>query len=625
MNFSFAEIYPLRPMPRRMGVFDYAIPQGMKCERGDLVEMPLRGKTILGIVATVKEGSGENMKTIMRVVETAYLSVSALAFLEALAQDLVQSPCSILAAALPLPPKPSSATISPAPESRRDPAADGGTIPTPLTLPADEAPLARQAIQYLCAARHAFICAPDLRRTAALVAGYLGAVSETRVALVLPHVRDAQLLHDRLSRFLPALLTGEETPHARFRAWNAFRCGQTRLLIGTRLVSLLPLQSHSYPSTLWLARSGHPHHKNADKNPRYDARSNAFLQAKLLGTKIICSDVMPQASDTSFFGQNMFDPFQSPRTIFADMAQERSRGIHPLLGPSLYGAVEKTIASGKRVLCVYNRLGTSSLLRCAHCGHTFACPTCAGVRIVEIHVLHCRHCETRESIPRSCPVCMEYGIERKGFGNRAIADALHEAFPKATMALVEKGNPMTDAVQIVLATQQYLENIFDPFTDSSLGLVALLDADAALRSPSFNATEQALFEAAQWRGVASASRADFLLQTYHVDLFRSGLENVLAFASEECGRRKTYHQPPSTRCVRILCKQRPANEARKASHVLVQTIREAFPTAHVDAGVRSAPNTSALEINIDHAQAADLLKFLRQTDDACIIDTHPFS
>jgi len=108
-----AEIYPLQRLPRRFRVFDYLVPEGVTVSRGSIVRISLRGRVSLGVVANVKETieAGIKAKPIDGVLETSLTEREMDAY-ESIAADIVQSPSSLLHAAIPSPPKRSSLPLA---------------------------------------------------------------------------------------------------------------------------------------------------------------------------------------------------------------------------------------------------------------------------------------------------------------------------------------------------------------------------------------------------------------------------------------------------------------------------------------------------------------------------------
>src|SRR6185503_18175634 len=67
----------------------------------------------------------------------------------------------------------------------------------------------------------------------------------------------------------------------------------------------------------------------------------------------------------------------------------------------------------------------------------------------------------------------------------------------------------------------------------------------------FRAAENAFRRLEEWRGVAHACRAAFLVQTKTPDLFRPYLADPLAAMQQELGNRRAYGFPPFGRMVRL--------------------------------------------------------------------------
>ncbi len=610
MSVRIAHVYPIRPMPRRMGFFDYAVPDALAAvKRGDLVEIPLRNERVPGLVARVTMDAAEakGLKELATITVPGYLLDAEVAWYEAVAADLVQSVPSVLDAGLPLPPKRKANETSAA-------------LPrAPLTLPKEEAPAIRATAEALRNTGGAFIALSDLRRTAALVAASLDADPSSKAVLLVPNVRDALLLHARLSRFSPGLMTGEETNNMRFRSWQALRTGATRLLIGTRVAALVPPPAGAL---IWVARAGHDNHKNADQNPRIDARILARLAAEHLGGRLVMSGPAPRAEDV-FPAPAFHAPVPSAETVLADMGQERGRAPHPLLGPRLLEELETCLASGKQAILAYNRTGTSRAIRCRGCGYPFPCPTCKRVRVVGETVLRCRTCETEEPFPLSCPVCMGYAIDRTGHGADAVAAALARQFPEERVTTLEKGGSLDKAGRMLITTSHYAENLFDPFIPSKVGLVALLDADMSLRQPDVRSHERAVQEAAEWRGIAHASGARFLLQSDAPETFRTAFEDPWADAAEDLIQRTAYAQPPAARAARVSCRQKPPAAARAAVQKLSLAAKETVPEVTVEEGPGAVPGEFAVTLRVSHERWPVLRAFLATLDDAHIIDTSP--
>lgn len=527
---KFAEVYPLKRMPRRFRAFDYSVPDGLEARRGDFVSVPLRGFAVPGVVSRVKDLPPEGIATkpIARTLG-ASLSERELDAYEKMAADLAQSPSSLLRAVLPVPPK-------------RERMADEGAVPAPtLRVRAEDAPDVAESARFVRDHPACFVRSPDLRHAAAVIATYRRACPGP-VRIAAPNVRDARMLHAALGG---SVVTGEETNNARFAAWQAFRGTKDGLLVGTRLVSML---EHADGSTLFVVRSGHENHRQADRNPRYDAR-RAALQWARSGGKAAFLDALPRADDLhAFAGAVRCPPGEAPRVI--DMAA-RGAWVHPFVSPAALTAVQEATEAGERVLLAFNRKGMARAMVCRDCG--WSVPLSGA------------------EPPRWCDSCHSSDVEARGFGTRSIAKAFQGAFPGISVAVCEKGEA-PQAAGIVVATTHYLENAFDPFAPEPFALVADLDADAALADRSWRAMERALLVSARWAAVARAARCPFLLQTMRPEPFVRAFHDPVAAMAEELETRRAYGLEPFVRWITVDGKPMPLSALSSLSTIPDSTI-----------------------------------------------------
>ena len=176
----FAEVYPLARLPRRFKAFDYAVPEGMVVSCGSFVMIPLRGKSVVGIVKAVKQEAPSGIKTkpIMSVLP-ASVTQRELAVYEGLASDLVQSVSSVLDAVIPTPPK----------RLRELPLTKGeyeGVSRSSLTIPSDYAQDVTETVRFIQARPGCFVRSPDLRHSAAVIATYRPWIADYLVVFLIP-------------------------------------------------------------------------------------------------------------------------------------------------------------------------------------------------------------------------------------------------------------------------------------------------------------------------------------------------------------------------------------------------------------------------------------------------------
>ncbi|MBU1705120.1 hypothetical protein KKG19_00095, partial [Patescibacteria group bacterium] len=274
------EVYPIKRLPRRFEVFDYLIPEGLEIKRGNFVLVPWRNRQIWGVAARIKEIPMRDikLKTVAEVMDGICLSDQEVRFYEQTAGDLVQSVGSILHAAWPKVPKRGKEF------ARRE------RTGYQLTLPKSEIANVRQVFEQMNHLNQGFVLASDLRRTAVLIAGMIHEEPKQANLIICPNGRDAELLAAGLHHLKPILVSGQETPIARWQAWQAWR-RQGGLFIGTRLSALL---LHPEIKNVFVIRSGQQNHKQEDRNPRYDTRRLARLIQDGWPAKLWQMDAVPR-------------------------------------------------------------------------------------------------------------------------------------------------------------------------------------------------------------------------------------------------------------------------------------------------------------------------------------------
>jgi len=607
---QIAEVYPIQRLPRRFSAFDYLAPEKMEVRRGFFVAMPFRNQKIIGLVKELHErySPRAGLKEITEVLSWPPLDEIEINIYEWLAKDLAQSIPSVLNASIPLQPKrianiPSVAAL-------------------PLKIRASEAPAIQRILQTIEGQRKAFVSASDLPRMAALAAAYLHAHPKDRVAVLAPGVREIEALAPYFAGFGASVITGGESAGHRFNAWDNFRRGQTRVLLGTRLAALLLPASID---AIFVFRSGHESHKSWDRNPRYDARDVVLEFQRRTDCRLYFLDTAPRADDLAIFGEEqIFIEHPEPRPLFVNLNDERPMSEHPLISWTLDGAIDDCLKSNRRVLCLYNRKGKAALLRCADCGQSFLCPTCQGVFTVYPTSIRCHHCGRVEPIPLACLKCGGVRLNEKGFGNQTMKQAFIKQFPEAAVSLIDQSEHEDETAQILLTTSYYLESRRDFFVRGNFGLIVNLDSDLPLLDPGFRAFENALRGLEDLRGLALREQAAFIAQTRSPEIFSAYYDNPLACLSKELELRRSYQVPPFVRWFRLKIRDAEQLRAEMELKGVIETLKPL-------AGITIFPvecekgRGCSVSISVEPAAVLEILEKLASLPDRVVIDTNAIS
>jgi primosomal protein N' len=522
-----AEVYPILKLPRRCSFFDYAIPDHLPIQVGDLVRINFKQREALGVVRKLKTHSeAKKLANIQSLSLATYLSEGDIQRFEVLAKNLVQSVSSVLFAALPTTPSSGSPTTVQTHESIRIGSHDVHTLEVCLKRIDSNVNVA---------------VASDLEIAFALTYGLRRKMSG-QMLLLAPRERDAVLL----ARYLnlgprTALLHGHTPPLEKAKIIEAWRTGALDTLIGTRATSLLPSK---HLTAVLVFESGNNEHLNARRNPRFDAREAAKLLAKQHQAKYIVFDPLPRLEDTTQaeFIQTLD---QLPEYTLVNLGSSEEISPQTLLSATVLEAIDLALQQGKKTLLFLNRKGVAKRLQCGKCGLIPTCGTCGQVPTVRHDDLICAHCQTEMWIPTECPACRSKNLKLRGLGGAKITEALQSLFPTARISRLEKGHVGQPEADIVIATEYYFSSWREPFKNQQLGVIADLAADITLHTNDFRGSEVTARKLQRLLAFASRQKAPVYLQTWVPEILRNLLD-LPQFLKDETALRQRYLLPPAT-------------------------------------------------------------------------------
>src|SRR5574340_912619 len=288
-----------------------------------------------------------------------------------------------------------------------------------------------------------------------------------------------------------------------------------------------------------------------------------------------------------------------------------------------------TLARGEQSLVFLNRRGYAPALYCPSCAWVSPCPRCSARLVLHrtSHRLKCHHCGYEARIPAECPSCGNPDLKPLGQGTQRLEETLAAFLPTARIRRIDRDSMRPRAwaelgeavhggeIDILVGTQMLAKG--HDFPNMTLALI--LDADGALYSPDFRATERLFAQLMQVAG--RAGRADkpgrVLIQTAFPDhpLFRYlQRHDYTGYARELLAERRQLELPPFTRQVLVraeattmgaalACLQRAAQRAPDDAQVSVFGANPA-PMARV-------ANLERAQLLVQSASRQALQKFVR--------------
>ncbi|MFT5659101.1 MAG: primosomal protein N' (replication factor Y) [Gammaproteobacteria bacterium] len=322
------------------------------------------------------------------------------------------------------------------------------------------------------------------------------------------------------------------TNRQRYLAWEKFRAGDVNIMLGTRS----SLFSQSERLGLIIIDEEHDSSYKQEDGIRYHARDVAIKRAQMLDIPIVLGTATPSLESLNNCDREHYYLYQllqrptrhSPPSI--ELVDTSNVKLVSGCSPYLLKKIEQHLSAKGQVLLFLNRRGFAPVVMCHECGWQADCAHCDSKLTLHhrMNSLLCHHCGYRQSMPLACPKCQHADIKHYGIGTEQLEQGLKWKFPDTSiiridrdsissrdefanrLAQIQSGEPC-----IIIGTQMIAKGHDYP----AITLSAMLDADQALFSASYRATEQLVQMVFQVSGRSGRGeiKGEALLQTAYIN------------------------------------------------------------------------------------------------------------
>ncbi len=372
-----------------------------------------------------------------------------------------------------------------------------------------------------------------------------------------------------------------------------------KLIVGVRSSIFLPF------SDLGLIIVDEEHessYKQADPQPRYNARDCALVLAGFHSAKVLLGSATP--SFETYFNattgkyslvelSSRYADFKLPEIEIVNTRTAQKRGqMKSLFYDGLIKRIEKKIAEKKQTILYRNRRGFSPYVECSSCGWIPVCENCDVTLTYHKREnrLVCHHCGYVTDMPKKCSACNDSVLITKGFGTEKVEDEIKIFFPEAKISRLDADittsrskfeqviydfeNGSTD----ILTGTQMISKGFD---FKRLTLCGILDADTMLFFPDFRAEEKTFQQLTQVSGRVGRhlEGGRVVIQTSNPeneifkDVVSHNYKNMYARLIAE---RNRFAYPPYTRLIKIQIKHKDEAEMSRCAMMLASNLRKVF-------------------------------------------------
>ena len=408
---------------------------------------------------------------------------------------------------------------------------------------------------------------------------YLRAIADTIAAglqalVLVPEINLTPQLAETFQQRLPqASVASLHSGHAegrRLHQWWLAHEGKVDVLLGTRLAVLASMPRLG----LIVVDEEHDASYKQQEGLRYSARDLAIMRARQgregRSLPVVLASATPSMETWARAEQGRYRKLVLSERASSDASLPTIRLVPLLHAKTEHGltvavreAIADRVARREPVLVFHNRRGYAPVLACGACGWLSDCPRCSVHAVFHQadRRLHCHHCGWQQRVPRACPACGNADLAAIGRGTQRVEENLRSLFPGARIARIDRDSTrrkgaaasLLEAVHLghldILVGTQMLAKGHD---FRNVTLVCVLDADSALYSHDFRASERLFSNLMQvagraGRGGARSGQAEVLIQTRAPEhpLFGALVEHDFTrFAASLLDERRRAGLPP---------------------------------------------------------------------------------
>lgn len=581
--------------------FDYALPHDLQCGLGDLVEVPFRGKTALGVVwGEADTGYSGRIKEVIRRLDLPPISPENREFISWVSRYNLSPLGMVLKMALPV-------ALEPKTKARKS--LEVGTPDLDhqetVSLSSDQEAAAhaiKAAIETTSFQPFLLDGVTGSGKTEVYLSAMTAALKKGRqIVVLLPEIALTTQWLDRFKRCFgvdPLQWHSGLTPTVRQQTWTAILEGRAPVIVGARSALFLP-----YPNLgLIIVDEEHDPSYKQEEQVIYHARDMAVVRAKLSQIPIVLVSATPSLETVTNVEQDRYQHLvlknRHGGAIMPNIQTIDMRLYpHNWISPPLQDAIAERLVAHEQVMLFLNRRGYAPLTLCRGCGHRLMCPTCTSwlVEHKRSGRLQCHQCGYSLKLPPNCPECKaEESFIACGPGVERIHEQISQTFPTARCEMLTSDMLSTPKqihelirrmenheIDVIIGTQILAKGHHFPM----MTLVGVVDADLGLSGGDLRACERTYQLLHQVSGRAGREQlpGQVLLQTFnpeHPVMTALAANDRDRFIEAEKVEREARCMPPFGRLGAIIISGTDASSVERVSKSLVR-----FAPTHPDVTV----------------------------------------
>ncbi len=365
--------------------------------------------------------------------------------------------------------------------------------------------------------------------------------------------------------FEPFIFNSRVTQRESLKTWITVKDADFSFCLGTRSAVFAPVKNLGL---IIIEEEDHfayrqdqvPHYRTADIALQRSLDHNAQL---VLGSFPLSLDAYYDFKESRASYLKLKRQEAWPLVRVLDMRHEfRGKGRERVVSKLLEYHLANCLERKDKILVFSHQKGFSTFLYCQNCKKTQTCPRCSSSLRYHFKekILTCPTCSFKTASYEICPHCRSAYVKYSGFGLEKVESELARLFPTVKIGLYEKAPKEPFSCDIMLATQQFLE---DPYVSRYVfDSVCLLSCDQMFGHIDFRSTEKTY---ARLLRLLSLAKKEMSLETHMVDNFAFKFLNngdADGFMEQELKERKDLKLPPVLKIATLTVRSLDETKAR---------------------------------------------------------------
>lgn len=337
------------------------------------------------------------------------------------------------------------------------------------------------------------------------------------------------------------------------------------------------------------------------RRPFLDIRQVCEVFADKKGMKIFFSDDLLRIETLWRESEGMIiqsSPFKSrslstSRDTLVDMKKYKNTDSNfKIISDEVDDLIKKTKDDSEQMIILATRKGLSPTTICGDCQNIVLCDNCSAPIVLHVsgdkRFFMCHRCGERRSAEEYCKKCNSWRLESIGIGIDLVIEKIKEKYPDITIFKIDSDSTSKEKAakniiskfkskpgSILIGTEMVLQYIHDKVENS-----AIISLDSLFSLPDFRIQEKILNTLIK---VRSLTTKHFIVQTRKSDekVFEYGLKgNTNDFFRNEIEERRRFNYPPFFTLIKITLegkKDKIIKEMEEVQNILEPYEVEVFP------------------------------------------------